>query len=298
MKLNLRRLRRRIAQSFALALARWAVRGGPQRIRRTGRGIGRLHYVLAWPAWIRLRRDIARACGISRTDAAGVLRTAAQVNDGAIFEVLTLGHDDLDPAALIEPVQVEGLERLRPILEAGCGGMLLGMHMGNGILLAARLASLGFPVHIVYRDPRRLQPGLLGHCLSRTGAGAIEIDRDNPTRSFRRMLAALQRGELIYVLMDQGSKREGVELPFLGKTMIMPTGLVRLAERTHAPIVPVRVLADRPDWRFEISEPLDPEPTTDRMLRAIVASMEHQILARPDLWAWHQRRWKRYHFAD
>jgi lauroyl/myristoyl acyltransferase len=34
----------------------------------------------------------------------------------------------------------------------------------------------------------------------------------------------------------------------------------------------------------------------DALLDGMIASMETQIRAHPGLWAWHHRRWKRYHF--
>lgn len=290
----LRRTRRRLASALGIALSGLAGRGGPERIRRIGRLIGEIHYWVTWPFNRRLRHDIARVLGVSRREAGAVLRRAFRDNDRAVFEIITLAHPDCDPQALIDTVRIEEQVRLEHV-GAGRGAILLGMHMGNGILMAAGLARAGFPVHVVFRDPRRLPPGLLGRSLKRAGCVPVPLDRENPTRSFRQMLKILSSGGMLYVLMDQANKGEGAPRRFLGKTMRMPSGIPSLAVRTGAPVFPIHAEAAAPEWRFRVHPPLIADDA-DAMLDAMLASMQSQIMRHPDLWAWHHRRWKRYHF--
>ena len=293
-----RRIRRGIGERLALALAGWAARGGPGRIRRTGQRIGTLHWLLAWPAWSWLRGDVVRALGVDRREAGRILLGGARTNDGAVFEALALGRPGGDPKALVDTVDIRNTEVLDRLAEDGRGALLLGMHMGNGILMAGRLAALGYPVHIVFREPRRLTPGTLHACIAETGAAPIPLDRDNPTRSFRQMLRALADGGLIYVLMDQASKQEGRPRRFLGKIQRMPTGVLKLAERSGAPVVPIDAVDRWPRWIYEVGEPLDTGAGLDATLDAVTDHMERRVRARPALWSWHQRRWKRYHFDE
>ena len=293
----LRRFRRHIASSLAIALAGLAGRGGPSRVRRIGRLIGGLHYWLTWPFNGRLRRDVARALGVSVSEAADILHGAFKVNDRAVFEVIALAHPACDPAALVDTVRIVETERLKNRFPEGCGAILLGMHMGNGILMAGRLARDGFPVHVVFRDPRRLPDGVLARSIERAGCVPVPLDRENPTRSFRQMLKILSSGGLIYVLMDQANKGEGAARRFLGKTMRMPSGIPSLAVRTGSPVFPVHAEAAGAEWRFRVHPPLIAD-TPDSMLDAMLESMQAQIIRHPALWAWHHRRWKRYHFDD
>jgi len=286
-----------MALTLAFALSRLASRGGPGRIRRLGRMIGSAHYWLTWPFNARLRQDIARALSISRREAGAALRRAHRENDRAVFEVISLAHPNCNPRALVETVHVEDMELLETAHKSGRGVLVLGMHMGNGILLAARLAHDGLPVHVVFRDPRRLPSGLLGRCLERLGLMPVPLDRKNPTRSFRQMLKILSAGGILYVLMDQANKGEGAPRRFLGKTVRMPSGIPSLAVRTGASIVPVHAEAADPEWRFRVHPKLGAE-STDAMLDAMLESMQTQIRRYPGLWAWHHRRWKRYHFSS
>ncbi|MDX1625955.1 MAG: lysophospholipid acyltransferase family protein [Wenzhouxiangellaceae bacterium] len=292
MKRRLRRLRRGLGSALLTGLARRAGRRGPEALRRRGERLGLAHYWLTWPFRGRLRRDISTVLGVSRSEAAAILRDAHRVNDRGVFEVLAAGDPHFAADALVEEVEVRDLHRLEQRPDQ-TGAVLLGMHMGNGIFLAAKLARLGLPVRLVYRDPRRLGGDTLGACLRNLGIEPLELDRENPTRSFREMLGVLKSGGLLQVLMDQGSKREGVDRRFLGKTLRMPTGIARLAGRAGAPIYPVHCEADRPNWTFRVHAPLEAEDDDER-LDVMVASMTDAIRARPGLWAWHHRRWKRY----
>ena len=175
--------------------------------------------------------------------ASRILLGGARTNDGAIFEALSLARPGADAAGQVATVDVRNTEILDRLAEGGQGAILLGMHMGNGITMAGQLAAQGRPVHVVYRDPRRMRAGYLGECIAAGGATPIPLDRENPTRSFRQMLSVLKSGGLIYVLMDQASKQEGRERSFLGKTQRTPTGVLKLAERVGVPIVPVDCIA-------------------------------------------------------
>jgi KDO2-lipid IV(A) lauroyltransferase len=293
----LRKLRRRIASALIFALSGLAARGGASGTRRIGRAIGRVHHALTRPFDRRLRRDIARALGKQPREAAQVLARAYRENDRAVFEIISLAHPSCRAGALIETVSIDDVERLHGAAEAGRGVILLGMHMGNGILMAAQLARQGWPVHVVYRDPRRLPSGLLGRSLERAGCRPLALDRRNPTRSFRQMISVLRSGGVLYVLMDQANKSDGAERTFLGKRLRMPTGIPGLAMRTGAPVVPVHAESAHAGWTFSVHPPLAADDA-DGMLDAMVASMEAQIRAHPELWAWHHRRWKRYHFNN
>lgn len=290
----LRRTRRTLAQGLILPLTGLAARGGPARIRRWGRALGRLHHVLSWPLYGRLRRDIGIALDVAPDHAAEILKQAFIDNDRAVFEIIAQAHPACDAAAMVNAVEIENAERVGQV-DLRNGAILLGMHMGNGIAMAGRLARRGTPVHVVFRDPRRLPPGLLARSIERVGAIPLALDRGNPTRSFRAMLAVLRRGELLYVLMDQANKAEGLPRSLLGKPVNMPDGVPRLAVRTGAAVLPVDAIGAEQGWQFRVGETLkadDPGQLLDR----ICASMEAAIRSHPALWAWHHRRWKRYHF--
>jgi len=294
---RLRRWRRGLAGWGIIRLAALAARGGPDRIRRVGHAIARLHDWLTRPMQGRLRSDIARALDISKRQAGRILSRAYADNDRAVFEIIAQADPACDIDALTAGVEILDLDRLGPPAPREQGAILLGMHMGNGILMASKLARLGYPVHVVFREPRRLPPGLLTRALERGGCFPVALDRQNPTRSFRRMLAILKAGGMIYVLMDQANKGEGPTKSFLGKPMPMPAGVPGLAIRTGVPVWPIHAEASSPRWQFRVHPRLEAE-TAEQLLDAIVASMARQVRCFPALWTWHHRRWRRYDFIS
>jgi lauroyl/myristoyl acyltransferase len=75
---------------------------------------------------------------------------------------------------------------------------------------------------------------------------------------------------------------------------------VQLARQSRAPILPVSSLAADPAWHFRIEPRLTlvPGGTIEEDLATVLRYVEGQILARPGLWSWHQRRWRKHPLAD
>jgi KDO2-lipid IV(A) lauroyltransferase len=117
-------------------------------------------------------------------------------------------------------------------------------------------------------------------------------------KAYAKMLDALRHDRIVFAMIDQGVKQAeaGVPMRFLGKDMPMPGGVVQLARHSRAPILPVCTLAADPAWHFCIEPPLSLHPggTLEEDTAAVLRITERQILAHPELWSWHQRRWKYY----
>jgi lauroyl/myristoyl acyltransferase len=263
-------------------------------LRPVGGALGRLG--AAWPGSgrRRLQQDIAQVLAVDRRSAARILREARRINDRAVVEILSMGAPGVNSTPLIQACRILETERLTPLVDAGKGAVLLGMHMGNGVLMAARLAQLGFPVSVLYRESHKLAPGYLGQCLTRSGVDPIHLLRDSPAGGLRQALGALRQGRLLYVLMDQGAKDGGVPVRFLGKEVFMPTAIVKLAHRAGSPLLAVLPEAAEPDWVFRVTAPLDLDADADLAVDQIAGHMETHIRRYPELWAWHHRRWRRY----
>lgn len=288
----LRILRRAGRRALFLALCAVAGLGalfGRGGVVAVGHAVGRAGAAVPSRARARLRRDIAEALGLERATAARVLSHARRTNDRAIVEILALGLPWTDVEALIASCRVLDVEHL----PTDRGAVLLGMHMGNGILMAAQLAHQGFRVSVAYRESRKLTPGYLGRCLARAGVKPIHLDRHGPAAGLRLLMRDLADGRLVYVLMDQGEKHGGIETRFLGKRTRMPTTVVRVAQRGGHPLIPVLPEAAEPTWTFRAHPPLALPDDTDAAVQQVVETMAAQIARHPDLWTWHHRRWRR-----
>jgi lauroyl/myristoyl acyltransferase len=285
----LRRAGRRALFLLLCACAGAGALFGRRGIVAVGNAVGSAGAAVPTRARARLRADIASALGLLPERAAEVLRRARRNNDRAVIEVLALGLPWTRAASLIDSCRVHDTERL----PTGRGAVLLGMHMGNGILMAAQLAHQGFPVSVAYRESRKIAPGYLGRCLAHAGVKPIHLPRDAAAAGLRALMRDLADGRLIYILMDQGEKHGGFETAFLGKRAHMPTTVVRLVQRAGCPLIPVLPEPADDGWAFRVYPPLAlPDDPLDAMAR-VVDTMAGHITAYPELWTWHHRRWRR-----
>lgn len=295
-----RRLRKRIAFALLKTLVALGSLGGFRGVQRLGDLAGRAHFHLR-PFFRRdLERQLNRVFDRPPDDpwSRPILRHAYRVCDRAALEIAALFSRPWPDENLESLLEIDGLPRLDAALAQGNGVILMGAHMGNGILLAIRLARAGYPMTVVFRQGGKSSPAFFSGGF---GLYAIEpIDVKAGSQATRAMLSALRANRIIYVLMDQGSKSGGVAVDFLGKQMEMPAGPARLALKTGAAVLPALALAAEPAWRFVIGEQirLRPEVSVEDATRNLTGIMESHIRRHPELWTWHHRRWRRYPFID
>jgi KDO2-lipid IV(A) lauroyltransferase len=172
--------------------------------------------------------------------------------------------------------------------------------MGNGALLVVRLAAGGIPVSVVFREARMMDAGLFQRGMPFYGIEGI-LATDG-IRAYSKMLGALRRNRVVYMMADQGTKKasDGMMLRFLGKDMPMPAGPAQLARHSTAPVLPVATVAAQPRWRFEILPPvaLAKGASLEADAEALLRASEQLILRHPQLWSWHHRRWRNHPLAS
>jgi lauroyl/myristoyl acyltransferase len=292
------RLRRAIKRATFLCVRAMVRAGGFWRAGALGRALGELQYRASRSATSRYRRDMALALGRPADDAqtARELREAWCVNTGAVLEILSMFDRKVDPARLAAHCHIDGLEHLEAASRAGRGVLLLGAHMGNGALIPVCLAASGWPVSVVYKQSRMMSAGFFQHGLAEYGIEPIMANEG--MKAYARMLGALRKGRVVFIMADQGTKtqNDGIVLRFLGKDMPMPAGPAQLARHSHAPVLPFETLAARPRWHFRIHPPLERAPgsTLEDDAAQMLRTLEAMVKRHPDLWSWSHRRWRLY----
>lgn len=140
---------------------------------------------------------------------------------------------------------VDGHERYHRIRAARRGAIIVTAHLGPFELGVAALVPYERKIHVVYqRDVNarfdRLRSRLRRHL------GIAEAPVDDGLATWARLRDALLRDE---VIMLQGDRvmpgQTGVRVPFLDGHILMPTGPVKLAMITGAPIIPVFSIRER-----------------------------------------------------
>jgi KDO2-lipid IV(A) lauroyltransferase len=264
--------------------------------RTVGGWLGELQFRLAGGQRRRLLTDMAHALGRRPDDPLlpALLRQAYRVNDGAVLEIMAMFDRRQDEADLAARCELEGLDHLRAALAEGRGVVLLASHMGNAALAATRLAQAGWPVSVVYKESRMMSAGFLQRGLEHYGIQGILANAG--IRAYGQMLTALKQGRIVFMMLDQGTKKaqDGMVLRFLGKDAPMPAGPAQLARTARAPVLPLATTAASPMWRFTIEPPQRlGQASLQADVECLVGLVERHVLQRPQLWSWHQRRWRK-----
>ncbi len=273
---------------------------GFRHARTLGSWLGEMQFWLAWPQRRRLQQEVAQLLGRPAGDSSvrALLREAYRVNNGALMEILSMFDQRQDESVLAARCELDGLEHLRAAMIEGRGAIVLANHTGNASLAMIRLAQEGWPVSLLYRKARMMSTGFFQSGLEQYGIQAILAN--GGIRAYGQMLAALKQGRVLFLMMDQGLRRaeNGVMQRFLGKDVPMPAGPAQLARVSRSPVLPMVAMAAWPVWRFAIEPPVTVgQGSLEADVELLTRLTEQQILQRPELWSWHQRRWSQLPMA-
>jgi Kdo2-lipid IVA lauroyltransferase/acyltransferase len=193
-------------------------------------------------------------------------------------------------------VHPRGLEGFEAALARGRGVIVVTAHFGNFDLLAVSQAARRVPLAIASREMRAAGGNRFWMETRGEKGLAIFTERDFA----RRALPWLRSGRVLGLVIDQRTKarRGGILSPFFGKRVWTATAAARLAGRTGAAIVPVRI-ERRPDGDHDlVAEPELALPPADDpgfvpgVTAACNAVLERWIRGRPGHWMWLHKRFE------
>lgn len=210
-------------------------------------------------------------------------------------------------AELLARVEVVGLEHLAAAAATtpSRGVLIVTAHLGNWELACAKVAALGLPVSVVYRELcSPVLDGAMFALRARAGSepGGVPVEQIKMGRAGLPVLRALEAGRNVVVLLDQNARREeGVFVPFFGQAACTRSGPVALAALRGHPVVPAFIHreAGGRSHRIEIQPALalergaveDVAVLRRNVVRA-TAAIEQAIRVWPGQWTWTHRRWR------
>ncbi len=190
----------------------------------------------------------------------------------------------------------EAISRLDALASRGRGVLLISAHFGSWELLPALALLLETPVNVIVRPPDHPVVHRLAEAY-RQRCGYRVIGRH---QALRESLRALNRREIVAMLMDQSSVRdEAVEVEFMDIKTFTPKGPALLALRAKCPVVGSFLVCEAPGrHRLVLTEDI-PIARTGHMQRDLEENsrrfnhvIETQIRQHPEQWFWLHRRWK------
>ena len=227
--------------------------------------------------------------GASRQDRLRIVRRMMRSYNRMLFEFFRLPH--MDRGELLSRVEVRGRKHLEAAVERGRGVVICCTHLGNWELAAVVLAYWGYTLHAV-----------AGVQLNRWLTGAVRetkselaIHTVSPEDGFRKLLRALERNELIALMVDGDIYRHGTPVEWFGRETRFPSGPGVLAQRTGALVICgycERVSPGR--FRIVIEPAIDPAayPDTAALHNAVAAMAERHIRDHLDQWCIFRPLWE------
>lgn len=257
-----------------------------------GVGLGELFYRIAWR-----RRHIVRVnlrlCFPEKTEA------AREVLARRHFHALGRSFTErgllwwASRERLEKMIRFEGLEKLQSLYDAKKPVILLAPHF-VGLDTGGAAVAMRFDCASIYaRQKDKTIDHWLYHGRSRFGDQLLLSRQDG----VRHTVKAIKAGRPLYYLpdMDYGRK-DAIFVPFFGVPAATITALPRLAQLTHASVLPyvTRILPGGAGYVVEIGEPWADYPCGDieADTRRMNEWIEEKVKTMPEQYYWVHRRFK------
>ncbi|MGE5220017.1 MAG: lysophospholipid acyltransferase family protein [Chloroflexota bacterium] len=207
-----------------------------------------------------------------------------------------------DPEFVHRSISIIGLEHLESALEKGKGVIALGAHLGNFVLVGARIGLQGYAFHTLFRIPRDTSvEGVIKRYLPRYHQRVIpSLKRRTAVKA---ILDALRRNEIVHILGDN-LKHGTINALLFDHRVLSSRGPVSLALRSGAPLVPIYLIRNyHGQMQLVIEPPIEITITGDLAMdiaqntRRVISYLETLIRRYPDQWNWLTIRLNRENFS-
>jgi len=194
-----------------------------------------------------------------------------------------------------------GLDHVRTALDGGKGVILVTAHMGNWELGGTLLALDGWPINVVTL-PEPTSDLTRTREAYRQKLGIRTIAIGDKTFAFVEMIAALNRNEIVCMLVDRPYGETGIPVDFFNRQTAFSSAPALLHQHTGAAIVPAFVLQnERRRYQAFAQAPLPLDSPADRSQRRgalqintqrIATAFESIIRPHPEQWFNYVPIWK------
>ncbi|MFW6380979.1 MAG: lysophospholipid acyltransferase family protein [Bacillota bacterium] len=202
----------------------------------------------------------------------------------------------LDQDYIDQHIKITGLDNLEQAYSRGQGVILYSAHFGNWEWMGSLIPLLGYPMTAIVKPQHNPYfDQAITELRQYTGSRVIATGF-----SLRQAYQTLKNGDCLFVLGDQDARSQGWKLDFLGRPASTYGGVVKLARRTGAAIVPMFMV--RQGWGQHHLQFLEPrwigaeagEERQLELLQELTGIVEGYIREYPEQWFWLHRRWKTY----
>lgn len=190
----------------------------------------------------------------------------------------------------LPPARVDGDADLRRALARGHGALLWVAHARDASLMtkvamarrALRAHHLSRPAHGFWRSRfgSRVLNRLVQRAEDRYLAGRVSVDGGNGPAGLGPLVRALGEGKIVTIRLGTEAARP-VERPFLGETLRLPPGPVRMAALAGAPLFAVTTVPQGQGYVTRISGPIPVEGPVEAVMDAFLQAIGPAVRAAP-----------------
>jgi KDO2-lipid IV(A) lauroyltransferase len=211
------------------------------------------------------------------------------------FDIVYYGHPR-NHDKLKRDIRISGAEHIEAALREGRGVVGIGAHMVDFLLLTVRLSQSDLPFIVPTKIPKN---ELLNRKYKEwwQKSKVTYIDVDEGDRAREKMVAAIEKNQIVYLISDERKKRNGILVPFFGKPALTAQGPAMLSIKTGAPIIPIFINHEN-GLIIDILPPLDSKRTgnTESDIYNITYNVNcaicDYIKKYPGQWFWINPRWR------
>ena len=227
--------------------------------------------------------------GSPRRERLRIVRRMMRSYNCMLFEFFRLPH--LTREDLLRSVEVVGREHLERAVARGRGVVLCFTHIGNWELAAVVVAHWGHRLLAVagVQLSRWLTPAV------RDTKTELAIHTVSQEDGPRKLLRALERNELVVLMVDGDAYQHGSTVEFFGRDTRWPAGPGVLAQRTGALVLCAYCERLGPGrFRIVMERALDPAsfPSAEALNGAVAATAERHIHDHLDQWCIFRPLWE------
>jgi len=194
--------------------------------------------------------------------------------------------------------RADGTDHYHAARALGRGAILVTAHLGPFELGVAALRSREKRIHVVFRRDERARFERI-RSRFRAHLGILEAPVDEGLAVWMRMRDALMADEVVLMQGDRVMPgQKGVAVRFGNGHLLMPTGPVRLAMATGAPIVPlfsIRTATCRVRLVIDsyVTVEREPGPVSGEhpVMCYLAECIQRQVFANPEQWITYYRAW-------
>lgn len=204
-----------------------------------------------------------------------------------VVDTFRLAH--LGRRRLLAAATVTGREKLDRALASGDGVILVTGHIGSWEMGGAALAAMGYSITTVAGV--QFSPALSPHIKKIKQDLGIDVVSSNT--GLKRIVKALDLGEIVALHIDGDQFAGGIELSFFGRKAVFPAGPAVLAAKTGAAVLPAfAIRTGRRSIRIIIENAIPVKGDEETVTRMILKVVETYIKRYPDQWCMFRHFWE------